>query len=491
MKRTTPEKAGISSSKIKEYIETLEKEGLSTHNVVIARKGEIAFEAYWKPFNKEFLHRMYSVTKSFVALAIGFAEQDGLLNLDDTMEMHFPLELKNQKDVNMKNQTIRNMLMMSTAKPTRNWFLARPKDRVAFYFENDLESSRPAGTVFEYDSEGTFVLGALVERLTGKSFMEYLREKFMDEIGFSKDAYMLKCPGGHSWTDSALVCTPEDLLKVVQFTMNLGRWQGKQILNEKFMKEATACLVTTEPPEENQYCEKGYGYYIWRTLNNSYFFNGMGCQFAICVPDKELILIYNADNQGLIHAKKAVIDNFFNLIADNVSDEPLEENINEQEELKKYTDALVLAYTKGNKHSDFENDINRVTYKLNNNPMGIKDIKVVIDGDRGKLCYTNGQGYKEIVFGLGYNEFSKFPQDGYSDKVGSQPGNRRYDCAASAAWLEPRKLFVMVQIIDNYFGRLNITLSYTQDHKLGIIMNKTAEDFLDEYSGVAGGEPIY
>lgn len=69
MKRTTPEKACISSSKIKEYIKILEAEGLFTHDIIIARKGEILFEAYWKPFSKDFLHRMYSVTKSFVALS--------------------------------------------------------------------------------------------------------------------------------------------------------------------------------------------------------------------------------------------------------------------------------------------------------------------------------------------------------------------------------------------------------------------------------------
>ena len=292
-----------------------------------------------------------------------------------------------------------------------------------------------------------------------------------------------------SWclrTGDKLVCTAEDLLKVAQFTMNGGRWDGKQLLNEKFVKDATSCLITNNHLEADQYCNKGYGYYIWRTLRNSYFFNGMGCQFAICVPDKELIFIYNADNQGLEHAKKVIIDNFFTLIADTASDEELDTN----NELEGYADTLILTYAKGEKHLECENKINGVTYKLNENPMKIRDIKVVIDGDKGKLCYNNEQGYKELVFGLGYNEFSKFPQDGYADEVGTIPGNRRFDCAVSAAWIEPRKLFIKVQIIDNYFGRLNIILSYREDMKLGITMNKTAEDFLDEYSGIAGGEPI-
>ena len=80
MKYTTPEKMGIKSSDIKEYLETLEKHELSTHDVIIARHGEIVFETYWEPFKKDDLHRMYSVTKSFVSMCllsyihIGFRE---------------------------------------------------------------------------------------------------------------------------------------------------------------------------------------------------------------------------------------------------------------------------------------------------------------------------------------------------------------------------------------------------------------------------------
>ena len=180
MLKTTPESVGIKSEKIREYIEVLEECGLSTHNIIIARRGKIAFETYWKPFHKDFLHRMYSVTKSFVALAVGFLEQDGLVNLDDPISKYFPEEIKDQPDENMRNQTIRHMLMMSTAKVEKYWF-DKPvhEDRVKFYFEND-NVSRPSGTIFQYDSMGSFVVGAMVERVTGKPLMDYLREKFMD-----------------------------------------------------------------------------------------------------------------------------------------------------------------------------------------------------------------------------------------------------------------------------------------------------------------------
>ena len=98
MKYSTPGKKGIKPLYIKQYLEALSRADLSTHNVLIARDGEIIFEKYWKPFKSEDLHRMYSATKSFVSIAVGFLEQDGLANLDDPIVKYFPDESKDLKD---------------------------------------------------------------------------------------------------------------------------------------------------------------------------------------------------------------------------------------------------------------------------------------------------------------------------------------------------------------------------------------------------------
>ena len=491
MIKTTPESVGINPSKIKEYIEVLEKTGLSTHNIIIARGNNIAFETYWKPFHKDFLHRMYSVTKSFVALAVGFLEQDGLINLDTPISEFFPEEIKLQKDENMRNQTVRHMLMMSTAKVEQYWF-DKPvaKDRVAFYFSNPSTVSRPSGTIFNYDSMGSFVVGALVERITKKPLMDYLREKFMDEIGVSKEAFMLKCPGGHSWSDSALVCKPSDLLKVARFVLNGGSWKGKQLLNADYVKKATSCQIANNIWGDEEHSALGYGYYFWRTKNNSFFFNGMGCQFAICSPDKDLIFIYNADNQGKDYAKRVIIENYFDIIYNSITEETIEDKPKERKELEEYCNNLELQYAKGKESVPFAEEINGVNYKLSPNPMGITELKLEFTKDEGKLCYVNAQGYKEIKFGMCKNVFGSFPQDGYSDEVGGMPGNIHYDCAVSASWIEERKLYIKVQVIDKYLGVLNIFLGYREDGKLGVFMNKCAEDFFREYEGYASGEPV-
>lgn len=486
MNYVLPETKGIKSSWIYNYINKLEEAHLVTHNVIIARGGEIIFEKYWEPFHKDFLHRMYSVTKSYVSLAVGCLEQDGLINLDDPIIKYFPDELNCQKDENMRNQTIRQMLMMSTAKPERDWFKAKCEDRVRFYFENDLKDTRPAGTVFSYDSTGSFVLGALVERLTKKALLDYLREKFLDKIGFSKEAYMLKCPGGHSWGDSGLMCTAQDLLKTAAFCMNGGKYNGEQLLNEDYLKKATSKQIDNNTYGIYSHETCGYGYQIWRTYGNSYFFNGMGGQLAICIPDKDIIFIYNGDNQGIHNAKDIIIDNFFEMIVNNATDIPFKENVEEMKLLNDYTKSLKLFSAKGSKYKKIQDDINNVTYEMDSNPMGITKMRLSFEGENGMLYYTNAQGDKIIAFKMCENKFSEFPQHGYADLIGSQNGNRLYKCAVSAAWISDFQLLIKVQIVDTYFGVLNINIGF-KENRIGIKMIKAAEDFLLEYHGFASG----
>lgn len=486
MLHTTPESVGIKSENILKYIKKLESSNLFTHDVIIMRHGKIVYEAYWEPFHKDFLHRMYSISKSFVALAIGFLEQDDKISLDDKLEKYFAKELETQPDANMHNQTIRHTLMMSTAKECSHWFADKPTDRVEYYFANPKTNSRPSGMFFEYDSTGSFVLGALVERITGKTLVDYLREKLFDKIGVSKQAYCLKCPGGHSWGDSAFLCTPRDLLLIAQFVMNGGKWNGEQILNEKFIKDATAKQIDTAYFPTNDYQQQGYGYQIWRTFDNSYFFNGMGCQFAVCVPDKDLIFVYNADNQGKDYAQCVIFDNFFDMIVRTCSDGSVDVDENAVKELTEYTSNLKLATAKGANSSPITEKINGVNYLLDENSMGIKNISFTFGKNGGIIHYTNEQGEKEITFGMCENVFGEFPQDGYADEVGTQAGSRRFKCAASAAWLSENVLNVYVQIIDTYFGQLIMRFGF-ENNKIGVYMRKNAEDFLSEYEGFASG----
>jgi len=483
-----PEECGLSSANIEKFIRAIEDRGLFTHNVVIAKGDNIVFEKYWEPFDEKFLHRQYSVTKSIVSLAVGFAEQDGLVELDAPISRYFPEEAKLAKSELIKNQTVREMLKMSTALIPDHWILKKCKDRVKFYFENEkVFDKRPSGTIYSYDSTGSFILCAMVERVTGKTFMDYMREKCFDKIGVSREATCLTCPGGHSWGDSALLCTARDLLLMARFTMNLGSWNGEQLLNKEYVTAAISKQVDNNVDFVYEHNTFGYGYQIWRTYDNSFFFNGMGGQLAVCVPDKDIILIYNGDNQGNnFNAKKNVVDAFFDIIVR--SEHNTDNAAAAQASLASYTKNLKLGVIKGDTYSSFADKINGKTFKLEENPMNIKWIRLNFNGADSTLEYENETGKKAIRFGIGENVFDKFPEEGYSDLVGSEyaKGNF-YKCAACAVWVEEQKLGIHVQAIDKYFGRLSIQLGFKDEKTVGIKMTPAAECFFMEYNGYAAG----
>ena len=125
--KITPEQAGIPSDNVRRFISRLEEIGASTHQLIMMKDGKIFAEEYWAPFHKDFLHRMYSQTKSYVGIAIGLALDDGFIrSLDDKIIEYFPEKLP-AGGVNeyVANLTVRQMLTMNTAGNSRlAWFVA-------------------------------------------------------------------------------------------------------------------------------------------------------------------------------------------------------------------------------------------------------------------------------------------------------------------------------------------------------------------------------
>lgn len=485
----SPEKAGISSEQVLKFFKLLDKYHFCTHSVIMARGNEIFAEAYYAPFHRDFKHRMYSVSKSFVSVAVGLAVDDGLLDLEDKMVKFFPEYRNEYTNEWLENMTIRDMLTMETCKGDNTyWFNSGTKDRCEVYFREAAD--RVSGTTFTYDSPASFMLNVIVEKLTGKPFLEYLKERFLLRAGFSPDAYCLQCPGGYSFGDSGVMCTARDLLIFARFVMNGGAMDGVRYMSEDYLMEATQKQVSNDHDGTVGYHSYGYGYQIWKAPNDGFAFVGMGDQFAICDREKDFIFIINSDNQGHSPATRAILYHaLYEIIVDNLG-ETLQENANAYGELREYLNHLELFSLKDNQTSAYAQNINGKTYIMDKNRMGIEYIRFEIGHDEGVLEYKNAQGIKKLPFGMGHNMFCKFPEENYSDLIATvpKPGNQ-YDCAVSADWPEEQKLRIKVQIIDKYFGNMSMEFGFKGD-MVGIFMTKNAEAFLEEYHGYANGKRV-
>lgn len=486
IKNVTPESIGLESKYVKEFIIHLEEFGLTMHDVLMMRNGKIFCEAYWKPFHKDFLHRQYSQTKSFVGIAIGLLEEEGKLKLTDKIADYFRDKIVRKLPEFLENQTILDMLTMRTSVNAKYWFACEERDRVRGYF-NLSDVVRPCGTTWQYDSAGSQVLSVLVERLTGKSVLGYLKEKLFDKMGTFKKADILKTPTGESWGDSALLCTPRDMLSFGKILIDGGKWNGERLMNEAYIKKATSAIVSNVQTGHADAHHCGYGYQIWSVEDseNAFAFVGMGQQLTICYPRYDLVFVCNCDNQGAYYPYDVTIKFLKFDILENLQDSRLQENQKENEELNEYIDKLNLRAVKGGAGIPIVNRYNgRKFVAVGDNRQGIKEFTFFFEGDEGRFCYVNEQGKKEIVFGVNKNAFGKFPQLGYSNGYGGvkTTDGFMYDCAASLAFKGENQLLLFVQIIDKYFGNLSITIGFNDEYA-NVRMVKNAEDFLNEYNG--------
>ena len=467
-KNVTPESVGLESKRVKEFIGHLEELGLTTHDVLMMKGDKIFCEAYWKPFHKDFLHRQYSQTKSFVGIAIGLLAEDGKLRLTDKIADYFRDKIDRKLPDFLENQTIEDMLTMRTSVNAKYWFSSEEKDRVVDYFNNS-DVVRPCGTTWQYDSAASQVLCVLAERLTGKPMLEFLKERLFDKTGTFKNARILKTPTGESWGDSSLLCTPRDMLSFGRLLMNGGKWNGEWLISEKYIERATSAIVSNVQTGHVDARHCGYGYQIWKIEESgrAFAFVGMGQQLTICYPEYDFIFVCNSDNQGGYYPYDVTIKFLKFDILENLNDTALPENEKENGELNEYIDKLKLRAVKGKATSPTVNRYNGKKFvATGDNRQGIKEFSLFFKGDEGRFRYVNAQGEKEIVFGVNKNVFGKFPQFGYSDEYG---GTRTtdgfmYDCASSLAFKDDNQLLLYVQIIDKYFGNLSITIGFNGDY---------------------------
>jgi len=483
MEFKTAESIGIKSEYIERFLDVIEENNIPLHSFMFMKDGVVGAEGYWKPFKADMPHRMYSVTKSFTAMAIGVLADEGKISLDDKIIKFFPDLVLDDVHPYIAETTIKNLLMMSTAY-SKSTYSIKMKDWLKSYFTSIPD--HPAGTIFNYDSCGSYVLGAIVKRVTGKPFMEYLGEKVLESIGFEKGRRCLEGPDGESWAGSGAIITTRELALFAQLLMNKGNFEGKQLISEKFVKEATTSQINNriDGSDYNYFC--GYGYQIWIMRDNAFHLNGMGGQLALGFPETGLIFVCTADVQAQnVRGKHVIYDALWNEVISKLGEDTPENEVADRR-LKERCENLKLQVTDGENHSDFEKEVQNVTYRLYENPMGISEFKLTFKGEKGNFCYKNPRGEKVISFGMGEFTEEIFPEEHYPGERLLVPAGRGYKTANCAKWIEKDTLLIRVCTVDDFIGTLTIIISFKGD-EVGIKMTNAAQFFFDEYEGFAGG----
>lgn len=532
---TFPEAAGISASCIIDALREINIREVSMHSFLLCKDDCLVAEGYYAPVKKNDLHRMFSVTKSFTSIAIGLLQEEGRLSLNDSIVKFFPEYVPNTSEAHpwLLATTIRDMLSMRSchASTTYDKFSSKT-DWVKSFFT--VAPTHKPGTVFHYDTSSSHTLCALVEKLTGMKMLDYLRNKVLNEIGFSKEAYCLTDGFGVSMGGSGLMATSRDFMLFALLILNNGKLNGKQYISADYIKESTsfqtATCVTGPVPSESQ----GYGLQFWIGEHGSIVCYGMGGQLAILLPEYNTAIVTTADTQGYQGGNQVIYDAIFRHILPELEKKKAPWTPSDEERLafEQFMSKLAMRPLNHNKavsetwNNKFENvnDIN-TSFLTNFRPImssfeGTYVIKKASDAAEaldkniinetiwdeisfemsepltpsctGKVslkCHVFPSIVDSTVdspvtfeFGFGALKEGTLNMTTHMGNRADEPVPVSMHYAASAEWLNENMLYIRIHLLDTSVGSIHIQAVFGESD-VTVFLRKQEETLFGEFSG--------
>ncbi len=298
--RATPGSLGVSPRAIATFLNHVQAAGLELHSLMLFHRGHVIAEGWWAPYRHDLLHMQHSLSKSFTATAIGLAIGEGLLSLDSTVVGFFPDEAA-QADANQAAMTIRHLLTMTSGHRTGisgdAWRQIRTS-WVAEFFKAPVVDA--PGTRFVYSSASSYMLSAILQRVTGERLHDYLRPRLFEPLGIGGTRWDV-CPNGVNPGGNGLSCRTEDMLKLAVLHLQQGQWGGRQILSPDWVRQATQAKVAAPDGPDALHLDpagpgwpRGYGYQWWTGPAGASYASGLFGQYAIVLPRHDAAIAVTA-----------------------------------------------------------------------------------------------------------------------------------------------------------------------------------------------------
>lgn len=280
---------------VQEFLQRTDTTGL-----MVLKDGVIRVEDYFQGADETSRFTSWSIAKTVVATLVAIAHGEGhIRSLDDPAKTYVPaLDGKAWGEV-----TVRNLLRMATGirfeelydKPFsdikllfyRVFLIGTPVHDVI----SDLPAEGPQGERFHYISPTTQILAWVLAGAVGEPVSQYARHALWQPLGMQDDGFWNLDNGGTELAFCCLNISVRDYAKLGQLYLQQGQWQGRQLLPEGWVRDATR---RPEPwlAAGHGYPERGYGYHLWvpKDPDQEYFANGVWGQH-VWVSEKHNVVI--------------------------------------------------------------------------------------------------------------------------------------------------------------------------------------------------------
>lgn len=488
LEHCTPEQVGVKSSAITAFINEINENNLGLQSFTVVRHDKVCAQGFFKPYNKDIPHVLYSMSKSVTSTAVGFAVSEGLINLNDRVVKFFPEYLMSKRPFN-RTITVRMLLTMHSDKLITVLDEKGGTDWVQNFFNAPF--LLPPNTKFNYISENTTMLSAIITKVTGMSVIDYLYPRIFEPLGIEKPFWESDGKGNNAggW---GLYMKSEDLAKFFLPYIHGGKWKdGTQIIPEIWVKEATRKQVDSV---SDGYIDNmmGYGYQFWRNpVSNSYRADGLFGQRCFMFPEYDALVVLNCGEAedykvmkifwkyfpecfgyGELPENKAEYQQMLDTI-DNCSVEDLPKSERNRELEEKISGRLITCKT-----SEFVSVVSiTITQMWFKKPGEISEMKLTFDDEKLTFYWKEKEYENTIDVGLnGEYGISKMTL-----------GDVTYHAYSKAAWKEDGTLDLWIRPIEtSHVRKFNFKFNDDDTVKITNIMNPTLQELVIYYMTFTG-----
>jgi CubicO group peptidase (beta-lactamase class C family) len=286
----------------------------TTMGIVILHKGKIVFEHY--PRMEEYEKPVYwSVTKVFVSSVLSILEDRGLVDIDKTIETYIPELAKSS----YAGVTVRNILDMASGLDCPEEYVDKnacyyrysmgigdgfrldtaPDNPYDFVASLEVAQWREQGTAFDYSGVNTFIIGWLVEKITGMPFQDALSKEVWAHIGAEADASIFAPRYGIPVTHGGLLAKLRDVARFgLLFTPSYGVVSDLKIISDAHIEtirnggNPALRLNGRYPIPEGT--DIKHNVYQWDLIfnNNDFYKGGWAGQGLLVNPDRDIVAVY-------------------------------------------------------------------------------------------------------------------------------------------------------------------------------------------------------
>ena len=387
LSRSTPEAEGISSDGLISFLDSAAVSTQELHSIMIVRHGKVVAEGWWAPYGPDLRHTLYSTSKSFTSTAVGFSVTEKLLAVDNKVISFFPDQLPDTLSPFLAEMTVRDLLTMSAGQspdPTGTIASSDSDDWVASFLA--LPVVKEPGTVFLYNSMATFMLSAIVQKVTGQKVIDYLQPRLFEPLGITGMDWEVS-PKGINTGGWGLRLKTEDMAKFGQLLLQKGIWNGIQIIPAEWIAEATTFKIDQAPdapPEVKEASDwmQGYCYQFWRCRHNAFRADGAYGQYIIVLPDKDAVVAITAESPNM----QDEINLVWNYILPAMNDEALPEKREAADRLKERLGSLALPLPEKTPDQPIARELAGKKYIFEENQQSFKSFSLDFRGD---ICILN------------------------------------------------------------------------------------------------------